>query len=45
MSSESSDMGWLSGLHTATLRFGYAEPLTAARFDLHAKLGDWAQEI
>lgn len=48
MSSESSDMGpmgRLSGLHTATLRFGYAEPLTAARFDLHAKLGIWAQEI
>eukprot|EP00434_Breviolum_minutum_P019078 symbB.v1.2.016818.t1/scaffold1293.1/size126329/6 len=32
------------GLHTATLRFGYAEPLTAARFDLHAKLGIWAQD-
>ena len=31
------------GLHTATLRFGYAEPLTPARFDLHAKLADLAQ--
>ena len=27
----------------ATLRFGYAEPLTPARFDLHAKLADLAQ--
>ncbi len=35
----------MSGLHTATLRFGYAEPLTAARFDLHAKLGALAQEM
>eukprot|EP00913_Durusdinium_trenchii_P002231 g2061.t1 len=26
------------GLHTATLSFGYAEPLTAARFDLDSKL-------
>lgn len=33
----------LAGLHTATLRFGYAEPLTPARFDLHAKLADLAQ--
>lgn len=32
------------GLHTATLRFGYAEPLTPARFDLHAKLADLAQD-
>ena len=27
-----------AGLHTATLSFGYAEPLTAARFDLDSKL-------
>ncbi|CAK8996634.1 Probable potassium transport system protein kup [Durusdinium trenchii] len=32
------------GLHTATLSFGYAEPLTAARFDLDSKLAFLTQD-
>ena len=32
------------GLHLASLTFGYAEPLTPARFDLHSKLGFLAQD-
>ena len=31
------------GLHMATLSFGYAEPLTGARFDIHSKLAFLAQ--